>query len=142
MTMEPLDLRLTPPRAPRAEAAGLIFLPRTIDKARAALPGGDLGPYRTAGFSERMLETIGIDHAAFAAEVARASDEADVVAFVAEHAKPEGIAEWNAFVLAREPAGGDRARALEVYPFLRERDDLTLALDVLAEDDRRMYELH
>jgi hypothetical protein len=114
-------------------------LPRTIDKVRASLPGGDLGPYRLEGFSHTLLADIGIALDAFAAEVARAADEEAVLAYVSTHAKPEGIAKWNAFVSAREPAGGDRARALEAYPFLNERPDLVLALDVLAEDDRRIY---
>ncbi|MBV9971796.1 MAG: DUF5069 domain-containing protein, partial [Candidatus Eremiobacteraeota bacterium] len=58
--MEPLDLSKRPPRSPKLELDGLTMLPRTIDKIRATLPGGNLGPYRIAGFSQRMLDAIGV----------------------------------------------------------------------------------
>jgi hypothetical protein len=45
--MTPLNLTVHPPRVPRAELDGLIFLPRTIDKVRATLPGGDIGGIRS-----------------------------------------------------------------------------------------------
>jgi hypothetical protein len=38
--MDALDLTKAPPRAPRETLAGVVFLPRTIDKMRATLPGG------------------------------------------------------------------------------------------------------
>src|ERR1039458_3327751 len=39
--MKPMTLSDKPPRKPRAELAGVVFLPRSIDKVRATLPGGD-----------------------------------------------------------------------------------------------------
>jgi len=44
--MEPLDLRDAPPRKARAEAGGIVFLPRSIDKVRATLDGGEIGEYK------------------------------------------------------------------------------------------------
>jgi hypothetical protein len=37
--MKPLDLTKTPPRSPREQLVGLVFIPRMIDKMRALLPG-------------------------------------------------------------------------------------------------------
>ena len=54
--MNPMDLSNKPPRKPRAELAGIVFLPRSIDKACATLPGGDPGPYNIPGFTGMMLE--------------------------------------------------------------------------------------
>ena len=54
--MEPLDLSKQPPRPPRAEADGIIFLPRSIDKARAYLDGGNRNGYNIPGVTVGMLE--------------------------------------------------------------------------------------
>jgi hypothetical protein len=43
--MKPLDLTKTPPRSPREQLVGLVFIPRMIDKMRALLPGGNPGKY-------------------------------------------------------------------------------------------------
>ncbi|MEA2690146.1 MAG: hypothetical protein QOD51_2753 [Candidatus Eremiobacteraeota bacterium] len=58
--MEPLDLFSAHPRKARAALAGVTFLPRSIDKFRAALPGGNLAGYSLEGFAGRMLENLGI----------------------------------------------------------------------------------
>jgi hypothetical protein len=39
----------------------------------------------------------------------------------------------------RLPRGGDRAEAIGAYPWLADRAELPLALDVLEEDDRRAF---
>jgi hypothetical protein len=138
--MEPLDLSKQPPREPRAALDGIIFLPRSIDKARAYLPGGNRNGYNVPGVTGGMLERFGISPDDFIAAVGSAKSEADVVAFVRQHASQAKIDEWNAFVLAREPRGNrDLPEVLENYPWLKERPELRLVLDVLAEDDRRAY---
>jgi hypothetical protein len=137
--MEPLDLRNGPPRSPRAELGGIVFLPRSIDKLRATLPGGSIGAYAIPGFTEMMLEQLGISLADTVEAVRRATSDGDVLAFVSARTTPERIAAWNAFISVREPAGGDRVVAIQRYPFLAERPDLVVALDVLAEDDRRAF---
>ena len=48
----------------------MTFLPRSIDKFRAALPGGNLSGYSLDGFTGRMLENLGIAPDAFAAAAA------------------------------------------------------------------------
>lgn len=137
--MEPLDLRVAPPRRPRAELAGIVFLPRSIDKVRATLPGGHLGAYSIPGITTMMLETFEVPLADFTESVRVAASDDDVAAFFAARTSPAVIEKWNANANVREPAGGDRAVALERYPWLTERPDLTAVVDVLEEDDRRSF---
>ena len=137
--MEALDLTKAPPRAPREELAGIRFLPRSIDKFRAKLPGGHLGEYLIEGLTTVMLDALGITIAAFTDAVREAKSDNDIAAFVKAHAKPGGIDTWHRFIDARQPQGGDPAKAIEAYPFLAGRSDLGLSLDVIAEDDRLLF---
>jgi hypothetical protein len=137
--MKPLDLTIKPPRAPREELDGLIFLPRSIDKVRAALPGGNPGEYRIEGLTQTMLDTLGIPLDAFTLGVSAADDDAEVAAFLRERTAPAAYESWNALVTKREPRGGNRAEAIQIYPWLRDRPDIILVLDVLAEDDRLAF---
>ena len=138
--MEPLDLSKQPPRPPRAELDGIIFLPRSIDKARAYLTGGNRNGYNIPGVTGGMLERFGISNDDFIAAVGAASNDADVVAFVRRHASQPTLDEWNAWVKDREPRGNrNLPEVLEIYPWLTELPDLTLVLDILAEDDRRIF---
>jgi hypothetical protein len=138
--MDPLDLSKQPPRLPRTEIDGIIFLPRSIDKARAYLDGGNRNGYNIPGVTGGMLERFGISNDDFVAAVGVASNDADVVAFVRRHASQRTVDEWNAFVEAREPRGNrNLPEVLEIYPWLKEHPGLRLVLDILAEDDRRIF---
>lgn len=137
--MEPLNLTAGPPRAARETLDGVIFLPRSIDKIRAALPGGDIGPYRIEGLTQTMLDMLGVPLDAFTTAVATAASDAEVVAFLRARASAEQLAAWNAFIVVREPRGGNRPEAESVMPWLRERPDLRLILDVLDEDDKQTF---
>lgn len=139
--MTPLDLRVAPPRPPRAELAGVIFLPRTIDKFRASLPGGHLGDYSLAGHSDVMLATLGSTLAAARDIVARATSDDDVAAELLGDGSADAVSAWSALIVERKPRGGDRAAAIAAYPWLVDRPDLILSLDVLAEDDRLTFGL-
>ncbi|GAC1441787.1 MAG: hypothetical protein NVSMB59_02830 [Vulcanimicrobiaceae bacterium] len=137
--MEPLDLSTAPPRAPRAELAGIVFLPRSIDKVRASLPGGHLGPYQIEGFTLTMLESLGISIQDFTESVCTATGDADVAAFVTARAKPGGVDVWHRYVNARRPKNGDLTEAIAAYPFLVGRTETGFSLDVLAEDDAYIF---
>jgi hypothetical protein len=137
--MDALDLSKSPPRKPHAELGGIIFLPRSIDKARATLSGGERNEYNVPGFTTRMLEKLGITPDDFIAAVAAAKSDDDVLAYVREHSAQAQIDEWNAFVKAAQPRNGDRAEATKIFTWLGERPDLTQTLDILEEDDKRHY---
>src|SRR5580658_6516712 len=108
--MEPLDLTTTRPRTTRAELSGIVFLPRSIDKLRASLPGGNLNGYSIEGFTGRMLEHLGIS---------------------AEALRGVGAEAWNTYVLNRELYLGNRAEAIAENPWLAEHPEITLSLDFL-----------
>jgi hypothetical protein len=137
--MTPLDLSKAPPRRPREALDGLLFLPRSIDKVRATLPGGTPGAYRIEGLTQSMLDELGVSLDAFTLVVSAADSDAEIAAYLREHAPPAAYEKWNTWLLAREPRGGNRAEALTVYPWLAQRPDLTLVLDVLDEDDRLAF---
>lgn len=129
--MEPLDLSQGHPRTTRAELAGVTFLPRSIDKFRAALPGGNLDGYTLEGFTGRMLESLGISPDSFQAVVADAKTDEDVARYVREHGVSGGAEAWNTYVLNREVYLGDRAKAVEENPWLAEHPEITKSLDFL-----------
>ena len=57
-----------------------------------------------------------------------------------KHADQAKVDEWNAWVKDREPRGNrNLPEVLEIYPWLKDKPELRLVLDILAEDDRRIY---
>jgi hypothetical protein len=129
--MEPLDLTTGRPRKARDEVAGVVFLPRSIDKARAMLPGGALGDYTIPGFTEAMLERFVITVDDFVAAVRDAAGDDEVAAWVKEHAVPGGVQSWIDFATKREIYKGDRAEAIADYPWLADHPELVYSLDFL-----------
>ncbi len=142
--MEPLDLTTRPPRGPRETLLGLMFLPRTIDKLRAELPGGHVGAYMNHdhGFSAYALRRAGIDMEALRGVVAAAPDEAAVVDWLRERVDPALAAEVNrkleSFTVARMSAE-DQALIRQRHPVLQKRPELDRVLDVLEADDAESF---
>jgi hypothetical protein len=138
--MEPLDLTTRPPRAPRETLLGLMFLPRTIDKLRAELPGGHVGSYlnHDHGFSAYALRRAGIDMEGLRAVVAAAKDEDEVVAWLRERVDPTVAAEVNrkleSFTVSRM-SPEDQVLIRQRHPVMAKRPELDRVLDVLAADD-------
>ena len=140
--MESLDLTKTPPRSPRTEIDGLALLPRTIDKLRASLPGGNLGVYKMAGFSDTTLEAAGITHAQLLDVIAKAKGDQDVAAWFKAHAAVDKYNESVQRMLelkvedvkARDPDG-----FVQRYPVCVKRPDLVYMADALAADDEEMF---
>ncbi len=129
--MEPLDLSQQHPRRTRDELAGIVFLPRSIDKFRASLPGGNLAGYTIEGFTGRMLESLGIKPDDLRDVVAAAKTDEDVAAYVREHAVAGGADAWNNYALNRELYLGNRVEAIEENPWLAEHPEITYSLDFL-----------
>lgn len=138
--MEPLDLSKAPPRSPKVQLDGLAMLPRTIDKIRASLPGGNMGVYRIKGFSERMLETIGVTEEQLREAVATAKSDDDVAEWLREHAATGKYAEFNNYILTRSVDDvTDKAAFMERYPILKKRPDIHYLADMLEADDAEMF---
>lgn len=138
--MEPLDLTKTPPRSPWVCLDGLYLLARTIDKLRATLPGGNLGVYQIAGFSQRLFETLGIEEEALREVVAQAAGDDEVVAWVRANADVSKYAEVNAMAERRIRDSANPQRFAQNYPCSHELPPDTPIFDVLDRDDREMFE--
>src|SRR5215469_10271256 len=133
--MEPLDLSQRPPRGPRERLAGLVLVPRTIDKMRASLPGGNLGGYKIPGFSTQMLGMIGVSEADLLEAVRTASSDADVAAWLRSHADTSKFEEVNKHFEARKVADlKDPEDYHRRYPIAK-RLGLDNLFDVLEADD-------
>jgi hypothetical protein len=142
--MEPLDLTQQPPRGTRETLLGVMFLPRTIDKLRAELPGGTMGPYMNhdRGFSAYVVRRLGLDMDELRTVVGDARDEADVVAWLRERIDASTVEETNRKLQSFTPermTPDDRALLVERHPVLHERSDLTSILDILDAEDARAF---
>ncbi len=135
------DLRAHPPRGPREQAAGLYFLPRTIDKARAKIQG-TLGLYKiTPGISGYIFEALGITEDAFVEAVRASSSDADVVAWLEAHADMSRVPELNAMLIARQPRDeAHRDSFKPAYPILTERPDLWNWFEIFELDDAWIFD--
>lgn len=138
--MEPLDLSKAPPRSPKLALDGLTMLPRTIDKVRATLPGGNSGVYRIGGFSERMLDTIGVTEDQMREAVANAKSDDDVAKWLREHADTSKYEEFSQYITKRSIDDvTDKAAFMERYPILKRRPDIYYLADMLEADDAEMF---
>jgi hypothetical protein len=140
--MNALDLRIRAPRSPRERLDGLMFMPRTIDKVRATLPGGNLGPYHIApGMSHMLLSIISVDLTALRATIIEASSDDDVAAWLRTNADisqyPRAnatLSEWRHENIPQE----HRAHFESLYPeYLLTR--YAVAFDLIEADDRDLY---
>lgn len=142
--MTPLDLRKGPPRGPRETMLGFYLLPRTVDKLRAEVPGGNLGPYlnHDAGFSAYIVRRLGLDMNELRTVVANAPDEAAVVEWLAARvdaaAAPALNAKLETFVVERM-SPDDQALVRQRHPVMEVRPDLSKILDILDADDKRAF---
>jgi len=140
--MDALDLTKKPPRAPRTPLADLdlIMAARTVDKLRASLPGGNLGSYNVPGFSTQMLEAIGISEDDLRAEVAHASSDAEIAAWLRHRVSAEKIDAFNAAISARrvEHRLSDEAWRKK-YPHGAAMPPETPLIDFLAKDDELAF---
>jgi Domain of unknown function (DUF5069) len=142
--MEPLDLTTRPPRGPREHLAGLAFMPRTIDKLRAEMPGGSMGAYLngTDGLSAFMCKRIGVEMDELRAIVASAGDEEDVAAWLRERVTPELAAETSAKLATMTmdrlpPEFQERVR--KNHPVLAQRPELNTFFEIFEADDAAAF---
>jgi hypothetical protein len=143
--VEPLDLRTRPPRSGYAELDGLMVMPRTIDKLRAQLPGGNPGVYfingRIKGISGYLLERLGVTEAELLDAVARAATEDEVAMWLRERTDASQYPAINATLRRIKPKHSQD----EVYfrneyaETLRRHPELEFVLDIVDADDRRLF---
>ena len=141
--MDALDLTKKPPRSPWVKIGGAYMLARTIDKLRAKLPGGNIGPYRIApGFSERLLAALGCSEEELSDAVVRAKSDNDVVAWVEARADKAKLEKFNDGVSKRRIMDIDDVAAFKGrYPIIGEKGipDDALLFDPLEKDDAAIF---
>lgn len=112
--MEPLDLRIFPPRSCYAELDGLMLMPRTIDKLRAQLPGGNAGRYfingRMKGISGYLLERLGIGESELLEAVRQAPTEDGVALWLRERTDSSQYAAINQTLRRIKPKHSENER--------------------------------
>jgi hypothetical protein len=138
--MTPLDLRTHRPRGPREAMLGFYLLPRTVDKLRAELPGGHLGPYlnHDTGFSAYLVRRLGLSMAELRQAVASAPDETALVEWLAARvdvaSAPEHNAKLETFVIERMKPE-DQALVRQRHPVMETQPGLSKILDILDAED-------
>jgi Domain of unknown function (DUF5069) len=139
--MEALDLRTHRPRSGWAQLDGLYMLPRTIDKMRGLLPGGNIGPYKISGFSSLVLKELDIDEDRFRDAVAAASGDDDVVRWLRENTDTAKYEAINAKLLSRtvERLSQMNPDYFINYPMAKGLPKETIHFDVLDKDDDLIY---
>jgi hypothetical protein len=101
--MEARDLTLVPPRRWSESLGGITWLPRLIDKARAAL-NGTLGGYLygQSPMDRGLLGQLGVSHREFAVIVKNAADD-DAVLAALDARDPQAVARTRAWTDAELP---------------------------------------
>ena len=119
---------------------GFYFLPRTIDKLRAELPGGDPGAYvnEERGFSAYLVKRLGLDMNEFRRAVADSPDESALSQWLAARIDPAAAQSLNAkfetFVVERM-SSDDQNMVRRRHPVMAGRPELSKILDILEADD-------
>lgn len=143
--MEPLDLRTMAPRRCYAELDGLMLMPRTIDKLRAQLPGGNPGAYfingRIKGISGYLLERLGVTESELLERVAHAANEDDVAAWLRERIDPSEYSAINSTLRRIRPKHAeDEAYFRNVYAAaMAQNPDLEFIIDIVDADDDLVF---
>ena len=136
--MKPLNLREKPPRDARERLAGLMMLPRTIDKARASLTGGDPGGYFiTPGLSAWLLRKLRFTEDEFVELVRNADSEEQIAEIVGARASEDRIEHLNGFMESFKVA--DVAEDHNFEELYGPCDPNDLVIDVMARDDAKMF---
>jgi hypothetical protein len=144
--MESLDLTLGPPRSCYVELDGLMLMPRTIDKLRARLPGGNAGVYfingtQMKGISGYLLERLGVTESALLETVRTAPDEASIAAWLREQTDATEYPAINQTLRRIKPKHTENEALFcqEYVETLHERPELEYIVDIIDADDLRRF---
>lgn len=120
-----------------------MLMPRTIDKLRAMLPGGNRGEYKIPGLSQWLLEIIGVKEDDLREAVAKAKTDDDVAAWLRAHADTSKYAEANERLSNRKiTEAKDPATLRERYPILDKRPDIKTLFEMVDADDSEAFSRH
>ncbi len=138
-----MDLTKDVPRSPYESLAGIVFLPRAIDKARAEI-AGTLGEYiALTGQSERVFELLDVSADEFVEAVRARATDAEMAVWAAERLASksvEDLAAWNSWMMSRAPINAEQwARHNHYLEAMGKSDrlDIYRAFDRLDLDEGR-----
>jgi hypothetical protein len=140
--MEPLDLKRQPPRGPRETMLGVMFLPRTIDKLRAELPGGDLAGYFTdwkLGISSYLMHKLKLDFDELRAVVESAQNEDAVIAWLRPRIDPAIVDELNGKLMGMKLNPQNRGIVETNQAIAKTFPDNTPLFEVLEADEAHRF---
>lgn len=143
--LEPLDLRIRPPRSCYLELDGLMLMPRTVDKLRAKLPGGHVGQYfingHIRGISGYLLDRLGIREEELLEAVRTAPSEDDVARWLRKKTDATSYPAINEALRRIKPrhAEDEEYFRSEYAQTIAEHPELLLIVDIIDADDRRMF---
>ena len=117
-----MNLTLQFPRSPNEKIAGLVHLPRMIDKARAARQN-TLGEYIfPCPLDEMILQFVGAGSGEFS-EIANSGSEEQVAAWVKEKCQQRDAESFNTINRALLNKGPGDPEALEKFKKIRDGID-------------------
>jgi hypothetical protein len=129
------DLRDHAPRPAGAMLGGLVFLARTIDKAKAKI-NGTLGVYKIGpGISIYLLDHLGITEHDFVEAVRAHRDDDAIADWVHAHSDPATYATINEALSQRKVRAEIREDMGRVYPIIAARPDLDNWFQIFDIDD-------
>jgi hypothetical protein len=122
-----------------------MLMPRTIDKLRGQLPGGNPGPYFingiVKGISGYLLERLGISEAQLLEAIASAESDADVARWLRAQTEPAQYEAINATLKRIKPKHAEEPQHFyrEYAQTLAEHPELIAIVDIVDADDRRLF---
>jgi len=122
-----------------------MLMPRTIDKLRAQLPGGNPGEYyingQIKGISGYLLERLGIGEAELLDRIAALPSEDEVALWLRERADASQYPTINATLRRIKPKHAQDEAWLrnEYADTLAAHPELEYIVDILDADDRRRF---
>ncbi len=136
------DLTQRPPRGMRSRLGGYVIFPRVLDKCRALIAGKNGEFNYNCPLDQHFFRFVGIDPAAFQAQVATGAGDAAMLDWVQSNTMskpaPWVIAQWSAYHEQRGPDSD--AETLEYFAtalakFSQTREDIRSWADLLDLDD-------
>jgi hypothetical protein len=120
-------------------------MPRTIDKLRGRLPGGNPGLYfingRIKGISGYLLERLGISERQLLDAIAGADTEEEIAAWLRSRTDSSQYAAINQTLRRIKPkhAEDEAYFRSEYAATLKLHPELELIVDIIDADDRRLF---
>jgi hypothetical protein len=122
-----------------------MLMPRTIDKLRATLPGGNPGVYfinaKIKGISGYLLERLGVTEDELREAVRDAAAEEDVARWLRERTDATAYSAINQTLRRIRPKHAEDETYFRIVyaETLAQHPELEFIVDIIEADDRRLF---